>query len=134
MTIVGWWWSSRPMRDQKEPAPVPLHKRQAVILKDARKAAVDGDGRAVRQALMEWAKLEWPDRTPRSIGEIATRVNAPLSDELQRLSGASYGHGERSWDGEALAKALKSFSFVDRGRGDDHGEPLPPLMPGSATS
>ena len=132
MTVIGWWWSTRPTRDQKEPAPVPLHKRQAVALKTARKAAVDGDGPGVKRALLEWARLEWPERSPRSLGEIATRVDAPLSEELERLSGASYGQGDRDWDGEALAKALKSFSIVHGRAADSRGDVLPPLMPGSA--
>lgn len=132
MTIVGWWWSTRPMRDQKEPAPVPLHKRQAASLKAARKAAVDGDAQALKAALFEWSRLEWPDGAPRSLGELAGRVSEPLSAELIRLSGASYGGGDRSWDGAALAKALKSFAVVDGDADRVSGELLPPLMPESA--
>lgn len=131
LTLIGWWWSTRPTRDQKEPPPVPLHKRQAIVLKAARKSAMDGDDRGLRQALLEWGRLEWPERAPRSVGELASRVSAPLSDELERLSRASYGNGG-DWDGKALAKALRSFAVVEPGADDQQNEPLPPLMPGSA--
>ena len=35
----------------------------------------------LKAALNEWSRLEWPDNAPRSLGELANRVNAPLSDE-----------------------------------------------------
>ncbi len=132
MTLVGWWWSTRPTRDQKAPAPVPLHKRQAAALKTARKAAIEGDAEALKSALFEWARLQWPDGAPRSLGELANRVSAPLSDELRSLSGASYGKGDRDWDGAALAKALRSFTVADPRSARGAGELLPPLMPESA--
>lgn len=132
LTLIGWYWSSRPTREAREPEPPPLHKRQARTLKDARKAAVAGDPVAVRQALLDWARLQWPDDTPRSIGELANRVTAPLSDELYRLSRASYGRGGENWDGGALARAIRSFGIVEDS-GDEGGDAiLPPLMPGSS--
>jgi hypothetical protein len=131
-TLVGWWWSTRPTRDQKEPAPVPLHRQQSNAIKAARRAAIDRNDGGVKQALMEWARLEWPDSPPRSIGELAMRVTPPLSDELERLSDASYGRGDRDWDGQALARALRSFSVIDEYSERESGEPLPPLMPKSA--
>ena len=128
ITLVAWWWSSRPPREPREPAPVPIHRQQAKLLKAARKAALAGDGAGVRQAMLDWAALQWPDDAPRSIGALAPRVSAPLSDQLERLSNASYGPGEQDWDGEALATAIRSFSVLK----DDDAERedlLPPLMP-----
>jgi len=131
-TLIGWWWSSRPTRDQKEPPPVPLHRQQSNALKAARRAALDKQAKGLKQALLEWARLEWPDAAPRSLGELAMRVSSPLSDELERLSSASYGRGDQDWDGEALARALRSFAVVDAYSERGQSEPLPPLMPNSA--
>jgi hypothetical protein len=92
VTLVAWWWSSRPRKTQREPAPVPIHKLQAKYLKAARKAALAGDGAGVRQAMLEWAARG----------------------------------GE--WNGETLAKAIRSFAVLK----DEHAESsedLPPLMP-----
>ena len=133
LTLGAWWWTSRTgpkkprePRDEKER---PIHKQQAALLKTARKAAAAGDAAGVRHALLEWGRLQWHDAAPRSIGEFADRVAAPLSDELRRLSAASYGKGGANWDGAALADALRSVSIVDR-RGDATADdPLPPLMP-----
>jgi len=128
LTLVAWWWTSRPAKQQREAAPVPLHKRQSRLLKDARKAARSGDAAGLRKSLLEWAALEWPDDAPRSIGELATRVSAPLAEELQHLSSLSYGPRGGDWDGEAIAAAIRSFS-VRKDDDSETAENLPPLMP-----
>jgi hypothetical protein len=127
-TIAWWWWSSRPKREPREPGPMPLHKRQAKFLKAARKAAIAQDGGGVRQALIKWGELQWPEDAPRSIGIIATRVSSPLAEQLVVLSKLSYGPESEQWDGEALAKALRSFAVVVD-KHDQNDELLPPLMP-----
>ncbi len=129
LTLGAWWLSSRPRREPREPGPPPLHKQQARHLKSARKAALAGDGAGVRQAMLEWGRMQWPDDAPRSIGALARRVSAPLSDELSRLSRAAYGRNGEDWDGEALAKSLRSFAVPDDAAKDTTSDPLPPLMP-----
>lgn len=128
LTLIAWWWSSRPQKKQRQPAPVPLHKQQARHLKAARKAALAGNGAGVRQSLLDWAALQWPDDTPRSIGALAKRVSSPLADELCVLSSLSYGPNGGDWKGAELAKAIRSFSVLkdDESQAD---ETLPPLMP-----
>ncbi len=133
LTLVAWWWTSRSRprqpRESREEKAQPIHKQQAALLKTARRAAAGGDAAGVRNALLEWGRLQWHGAAPRSIGEFADRVAAPLSDELRRLSAASYGKGDSSWDGAALADALRSVSIVDRRRDIAADDPLPPLMP-----
>jgi hypothetical protein len=130
VTLGAWWWSSRPRRELREPRPVPLHKQQAKYLKAARAAALAQDGRGLREALLAWSALEWPERPPRSIGDVASRVAPPLSEELARLSRASYGAGEVRWDGAAMTKALRKVSPRREERSATPGDILPPLMPG----
>jgi hypothetical protein len=131
LTIVAWWWSARPASGPSEPAQVPLHKQQARFLKDARKAALQNDAATVRAALLEWGKLQWPENSPRSIGELSTRVSAPLADELARLSGVSYGPANEEWNGEATAKAIRSFAVLADESAEQAQDLLPPLMPTS---
>lgn len=128
ITLIAWWWSSRPVKKQREPAPVPVHRQQAKYLKAARKAALAADGQGVRKALLDWGVLQWPDDAPRSIGALAKRVSTPLATELEALSSVSYGPNGGGFNGDALAKAIRSFSVVstDEARADDA---LPPLMP-----
>jgi len=129
VTLLVWFWTSRPVRKEaREPPPMPLHKRQSRLLKSARNAARDGDGAGVKQALLEWAALEWPDEPPRSIGGLSNRVSVDLADELNALSSSSYGPKPGDFDGEALAKAIRSFSVI-KDETAEKSEELPPLMP-----
>jgi BatD DUF11 like domain len=129
LTLFGWWWSGRPRREEREPPPIPLHKQQAKSLKAARKAALAGDAPSVRHALLEWGHLQWPDNPPRNIDRIASGVSEPLKQELRRLSGVSYGPNDEEWNGEALAKALRSFSVPEEDDTAHSTDLLPPLMP-----
>ena len=133
LTIAAWWWSSRskPRRslEPREPELPPVHKRQAQLLKTARRAATAGDGAGVRAAVLEWGALQWPDDAPRNIGDLSNRVAPPLADELRKLSSASYGPSGREWSGADLAKALQSVSVLRPGEKRMAREQLPPLMP-----
>jgi hypothetical protein len=132
LTLAAWWWSARargPVRATRGPEPAPIYKQQARFLKTARKAASDGDAAVLRQALLDWGQLQWPDNAPRSIAVLATRVSSPLADELRRLSRVSYGANAQSWDGAALATALRSFALVDNTEAARADELLPSLMP-----
>jgi hypothetical protein len=128
LTLFAWWWSSRPQREPREPEPVPIYKQQAKFLKVARKAALAADAATVRSALIDWAQLQWPEESPRSIGTIASRVSAPLADELLALSRLSYGPERADWNGAALARALRSFAVLGE-ESVNSEESLPPLMP-----
>jgi hypothetical protein len=128
LTLFAWWWSARPKRAPREPEPVPIHKQQAKFLKVARKAALATDAATVRSALIDWGQLQWPNDSPRSIGNIAGRVSPPLADELLALSRLSYGPERADWNGAALAKALRSFAVLGE-ESVNSEESLPPLMP-----
>jgi len=136
LTLAAWWWSSRSgprrPREQREAAPPPVHKQQAQLLKTARKAAAAGDAARVRNAVLGWGGLQWPTAAPRSIGDLASRVMPPLSDELRKLSAASYSKDGGTWDGSALASALRIVTVVKSREEMAVDDPLPPLMPPAA--
>jgi len=129
LTVLAWWWSSRPKAAPKAPVAPPTYKLQARSLKAARKAALDGDATALRAALFEWARLEWPDAAPRSLGTLAARLEAPLADQLRALSRSSYGPDAPHWDGQAIARSLRSISVKASGADRTAADTLPPLMP-----
>ncbi len=131
LTLGAWWWSLRPVASaHKEPPPTPVYKLQGKCIKDARKAAQAGDAAALKAALIEWSKLEWPDDPPRSIGALASRLASPLAEQLVSLSRSSYGPDAPHWDGAAIAKSLRTIAPRKRGASEaTGGEALPPLMP-----
>lgn len=128
-TLFMWWWSRRPARPPSEPPVTPVHKQQSRLLKTARRAAQQGDAAGVKDALLGWGRLQWPEGAPRSLGDLATRVESPLSAELRKLCGASYGSSGKDWDGDALAKAIRSIALVPQERAAKAEDGLPPLMP-----
>lgn len=130
LTILAWWLRSRPERKPREPKEPPLHQQQAKFLKAAKKAALDGDAAGIKEALLAWSRLQWRTGTPRSIGELATRVSDPLAKELRVLCNASYGPHNTPWDGERLAKALRSITVLSDEEEEHEVDSLPPLMPG----
>jgi len=133
LTVLTWWWSSRPVREPREPEEPPLHKQQARFLKQARKAALDGDAATLKLALLQWSRLQWPDHSPRNIGDLAERVTDPLASELERLARRSYGPDAGGpWRGEELARALRSFGLRAEKKAKAEVDILPPLMPQSA--
>lgn len=137
LTLAAWWWSSRStprrkLREPRAPKEPPLQKQQAQALNSARKAAAAGDGPGVRAAILEWGRLQWPDTPPRSVGEFADRVEEPLSNELRRLSEASYGPQRDTFDGDALVNALRSITVRREHTAAQTSELLPPLMPPAA--
>ncbi|TDJ39497.1 MAG: hypothetical protein E2O49_03850 [Gammaproteobacteria bacterium] len=73
--------------------------------------------------------MQWPDDAPRSVGEFASRVSSPLTEELRNLSSVSYGPEDSDWDGQAMAKALRSISVLVEDDKVTEQDPLPPLMP-----
>ncbi len=130
VTLLSWWWTTRSREHEpREPLPPPVYKQQAKFVKLARKAATDNDKAGARAALLEWAALEWPEQAPRSIGDMARRVAAPASDELQRLSALSYGRVADEWDGKALADAIRNMRAVADVEAGEDEQLLPPLMP-----
>ena len=132
-TLFLWWWSRRPRaRELAEPDAPPLYKQQARFLKLARKAALSGDAAALRDAMIDWARLQWPTDSPRNIGDLAKRVSMPLSIELTKFCSASYGPGSTEWDGESIAKALRSFAVLTDDDVSGSSDELPPLYPQSA--
>ena len=129
--MLAWLWSARGGKQApREPEPPPVYKQQAKFVKAARKAASAGDAAGVKTALIEWGRLEWPAAAPRSIGELAERIEEPLAGELRSLSAASYGRAGANWDGDALSTALRKIAALrDEKAVAAAAHPLPPLLP-----
>jgi hypothetical protein len=131
MTLLLVWLGRRettPSREKQREAP-PIYKQQSRLVKEARRAARDGDARAVKAALLEWGRLQWPGGAPRSIADIAARVSDPLSSELRTLARVSYGPDSAAWNGADLDRALRSFTVLSLEDEPQYAKGLPPLMP-----
>lgn len=131
LTVLAWWWSGRPKNERARVAEEPpVHKQQSRLLRQARKAAMDNRSASVKTALLDWGRLEWPADAPRSIGDLAERITEPAATELRRLCRDTYGPStDAGWNGEALAKALRTIAVRAEVHEPSIVDTLPPLMP-----
>lgn len=66
----------------------------------------------VQDALLEWAKVIWPEHTPRSLEAISQHVNETFSTELNRLSSRLYGNPDTTWDAKIIQQQAKQINPV----------------------
>jgi hypothetical protein len=130
LTILLWFYS-KPAKKRKEKKTIePPYKKLERELRKAKKAASSNEKEKFKQALFNWSKIQWPEDIPRSIEEIALRVKNPFSDELKVFNKIAYGSDQNeSWDGKAMASAIKKISFFDVADRKKNDKMLPPLAP-----
>ena len=81
------------------------HAREAPQLPPAslRRACLADDARAAREALLQWAAVNWPECAPCGLMGLAQRLtDAELRAELATLDGALYAPSREPWRGEPL--------------------------------
>ena len=130
LTIFFWFYSKPVKKRTAKKTYEPLYKKLELQLRKAKNAALANEKEKFKQAFVDWARLQWPDNIPLSLGEVADRVDKPLSDELKIFNKITYGsdHNEL-WDGKAMAKAIKKISFLDASNNKDKKRELPALAP-----
>lgn len=130
LTILLWFYSKPAKKREEKKTIEPPYKKLERELRKAKKAASSNEKEKFKQALFDWSKIQWPEDIPRSIEEIALRVKNPLSDELKVFNKIAYGSDQNeSWDGKAMASAIKKISFFDVTDRKKNGRALPPLAP-----
>ncbi len=130
LTIFFWFYSKPVKKRTVKKTYEPLYKKLELQLRKAKNAALANEQEKFKQAFVDWARLQWPDNIPLSLGEVADRVDKPLSDELKIFNKITYGsdHNEL-WDGKAMAKAIKKISFLDASNKKGKKRELPALAP-----
>jgi len=107
MTAVAWWLTRRTGRADGG-RNLGIDEAGAGIneVKKAMQAACrSNDPLAAKDALLAWGAVRWPLAPPTSLGELARRVNGPLSSEIEALNRRLYRApllAARDWDGDAL--------------------------------
>jgi len=131
-TAVLWWRQAR--RPTRAPVAGDPRPPQASGPAAVRRACREGDPRAVRAALLDWAAGRWPDDPPRGLDALATRLGgADAAARLAELDAACYAPAPASFDGNAFWLSVGGLLAKPSARGQgSSGDPLPPLWPGSA--
>ncbi len=94
--------------------PAPAEPRQSDPLADALEAVRAAYGRAdavaARQALLDWAALQWPGDPPRNLARLALRCPDPLRHHIGELEKAFFSPDPIAWDREPVWQALSGLA------------------------
>ncbi len=95
-------------------------EKQAANLRRCRrqleKACANDDRLATRNTMLRWAKLMWPDRDTKSLGQLALLADdAALVEEIRRLDEALYSE-HSDWSGKEMWTALQACSETAKER------------------
>ncbi len=114
---IGWlltgvllWRHRRGSRSAPAYAWQDVGRSRRSVERNLKKACERGDAQAAKAALLEWGKFQWPDNTPKTIGDIGARSSEPFREELHRLNQALYSHSPDVWKGEVLWSVFKQLT------------------------
>ncbi len=137
VTTIGLWWRERrrPRLPIAEARSLEETVRPRLSLAEARRAverACQHRGpRELRDALLAWGAVKWPEDPPRALAAVARRLG---SDEaaaaVMALERGLYANETLVWDDAACWMALASGLTEDERQAADSGESdLPDLYP-----
>ena len=132
ITLVAWLRARRQGRAEAagvEEAPAAEKLREQPLWKALHEAAERKDAQKMREALLALAPLLWPQEPPRSLEGMARRVDAPLEEQLNRLSRRLYGDGGEDWDGTVIEAELRKLRRSRKAGPEEGPRALRPLYP-----
>jgi hypothetical protein len=97
------------------------------LFKQLRAACAVNDAQRVQQLLLEWARLQYTDDPPQSLGALIERLPRPLAGEAAALEAHLYGRQDNSWDGRELGRLLGAVNSVAKPGDKPDSDPLVPL-------
>ncbi|MCW9025188.1 MAG: BatD family protein [Gammaproteobacteria bacterium] len=104
LSTIGFWWYKKPgARVSNTNEQHELSLKQAT--KNIKQACSNNDPQAVKTALLDWARLQFPEQAVTSLGTLARLVNKELQQELQALNTLLYSSadpGQYNWNGANL--------------------------------
>ena len=124
-TLILWWRTRRPIHNQIAQDNKTLRLKEAI--RKIEKASLEGDLNTLKQALLDWAQLAWPDDRPTSLGEIARRSPAELKVEMQSLNNSLYSQQKAAFDGNAFWQVFKNNIEINSKQKNKQTGELEPL-------
>jgi hypothetical protein len=105
VTLVAWWLSGRRRHGAATAGAGEDNLR--LVRRDLRAACLSHSPGRVRELLLKWGRLTWPDDPPANLGEIGVRSHPALAEEIHRLNHALYSQRPGDWRGEAFWQAFE---------------------------
>lgn len=113
---------------EKRPT-VEKPQERSVTLKDVKRSCIRGYPEGAAIALLQWAKQQWPESPPRSLGALARYLGGDVANEIGMLEKILYSPAAETdeWHGENLWSALETE--LDNSPDTSEDEHLAPLHP-----
>jgi hypothetical protein len=99
-------------------------------LNELHQACLQGNPQSARDALLKWAKKQWPDASILSLGDITSLLTDPqLKKQIHILSQVLYQDAKKSlWRGDELWRTIQSFKPLSYEH-QNKNYILPPINP-----
>ncbi|MBO4644732.1 MAG: protein BatD [Alphaproteobacteria bacterium] len=105
-------------------------KNDSAAVQRLKEACRSGSAEGAKQALLDWGRIHWPDNSPLTLSELASRLNSEaLKEETDSLNRALYAVKPDEWNGEDLWLAFKFARPDEKKNAEDEKIPVPPLYP-----
>ncbi len=130
LTLIAWWGSRQKPSIAAEAGDGQNRKPDLrPVKKQLKKACLQNEAQAAKEALLTWARLRWPGR-PASLGEIGKRVPSELAEEIGRLNAVLYRPGQDPWQGgQMLWEAFEKTAVENSTQRTRKNTGLAPMVP-----
>lgn len=94
----------------------------------------DGNAGAVRAALLDWARLVWPQGPPANLARLTVQCEGPLRKRIKLLEKAFFSPTPITWDTAPETVADELRAAADAAGAGSPADPAPPAEPASRRS
>ncbi|MCC5867175.1 MAG: BatD family protein [Gammaproteobacteria bacterium] len=137
LTLLAWWrlgnFGRHVAAGQRRLTGAPGASQRMRSIRSALRALKlacrRNDAAGARDALLDWARCEWPEHPPRSVGAVAERLPAQLAEPVRALSAVFYSPVQTPWSGAGLAARIDDFRRLPSQQAEPDDGPLPGLWP-----
>ncbi|SEH07039.1 BatD family protein [Candidatus Venteria ishoeyi] len=131
--ILGllFYWLSRHHQQNPDKKINPRLGNLKAARKNIERACVATDAKVAREALLAWAKLQWPTQQPRGLAQLANLLSVTASQQaILELERYLYGGSSTApdWDGAEAWQRIRMGLHEDI-QDNDKSNPLPELYP-----
>ncbi len=110
LTVIAWWMTLRKVKQNSQNENGTVVPDVRAVKKAMQRACHDHDAPAAKEALLAWANIRWLGDSPKSLAEIAARVDEPFGLEITHLNSQLYGRlASADADGWEGAKLWQQF-------------------------
>jgi len=95
---------------RKAPAAEPPRDARAEAIAAVRSAYRRAHAAAAREALLAWARQQWPKDPPGNLSRLSIRCPEPLRGQIVLLEKAFFSPEPLPWDQEAVWEGLEAFA------------------------